>query len=328
MLRSLAIQKKDTSYSWATEFGDIFADRKILVTGATGFVGSHLCDALVALGAEVHGLSLDIPARSHEASWKPWIMDLTDLGSTQVLISQIKPQTVFHMAGLVDTRQEMALLVPTLQSNLVGTLHLLMAVAATQCERVLVTGSSEEPEVGSIDGIPTSPYAASKGAAVAYSRMFHFLYQLPVVIARPFMCYGPRKPLSKLIPYTIVSLLSGERPQLSSGRRVCDLVYVLDLVRGLLKASAQIELTGKAIDLGTGDGIAIRDVVALIAELTGSTSRPIFGALPDRLGEGPQVADLRATQQFLDWQPLWSLREGLIETIDWYRTRGSVRKTV
>ena len=281
-----------------------------------------MCEALVALGAEVHELSLDTPNHSYWTSRYQWTTDLTDLIATQALISQISPQTVFHMAGLVDTRQEMSLIMPTLQSNLVGTLHLLMAIAATNCERILITGSSEEPEAGTHDGIPNSPYAASKGAAATYSRMFHFLYKVPVVIVRPFMCYGPRQPLSKLIPYTIISLLSGERPQLGSGRRVCDLVYVFDLVRGFLKASTQNELTGKTIDLGTGEGIAIRDVVALIVELASSAIRPIFDAIPDRLGEGPQVADLHSTQQFLDWQPLWSLRKGLIETIDWYRTRG------
>ncbi len=312
---------KDISFLWETEFDNSFAGRRVLVTGATGFVGSHLCDALVALGAEVYGVSRSACSENIVPGCKPWAADLSDNASAENAISQLKPELVYHLAGLVNTKQEIEQVLPTLRGNLLSTIHLLMAVTVHGCERMVIAGSSEEPSAGHLGEMPTSPYAAAKEASTAYAMMFHFLYQTPVVIARPFMSYGPRQPLAKLIPYTITSLLRNETPQLSSGQRVCDLIYIPDLIRGLLRAGIQDSLIGKTVDLGTGKGTLIREVVERLVQLTGSVSRPAFGALQDRRGERPQVADIRKTQLLLGWQPYWSLQEGLVETVAWYQSR-------
>lgn len=222
---------------------------------------------------------------------------------------------------MVTARQDLNLVLPMLQNNLLGTVHLLLAVAEIGCERMVVVGSSEEPTVHTTDDIPTSPYAVAKAAASMYARVFHKVYSLPVVVMRPFMTYGPRQEPTKLIPYTILALLRGENPHLTSGRRVCDFVYVLDVVRGLLKVAIQPGLEGKTVELGTGEGTSVRDVVELLVELSGSTARPVFGAVPDRLGEQSQIADREATQRLLDWETQWSLRDGLGETVRWYRAR-------
>jgi len=304
-------------YSWRAEFGDSFAGRKVLVTGATGFIGWHLCEALVALGAEVHGLSRAACAENLVPGCEAWAVDLTDIEAVRMVVSKIQPQFVYHLAGIVTARQDPSLILPTLQNNLVGSIHLLLATAEIGCERMVVVGSSEEPT----DGAPASPYAAAKVAASMYARMFHRVYRLPVVVVRPFMTYGPRQEPTKLVPYTLLALLHRENPRLSSGRRVCDFVYVLDVVRGLLKASIQPSLEGQTLDLGTGIGTSVRDMVELLVELCGSAAQPVFGALPDRLDERPQIADIDSTQRLLDWEPMWSLRDGLVETIEWYRGR-------
>ena len=304
-------------YSWQAEFGDAFAGRKVLVTGATGFIGWHLCEALVALGAEAHGLSRTACPENLIRGCKAWAVDLTDIEAVRAAISKIQPQFIFHLAGMVTARQDLNLVLPMLRNNLIGTVHLLLAVAEIGCERMVAVGSSEEP----MDGAPTSPYAAAKAAASMYARMFHGVYGLPVVVMHPFMIYGPRQEPTKLIPYTILALLRGENPRFSSGRRVCDFVYVLDMVRGLLKAGIQPDLAGETVDVGTGKGISVRDLVEFLVELIGSTAQPVFGALPDRIGEHPQIADRDATRRLLDWEPQWSLRDGLVETVAWYRAR-------
>lgn len=304
-------------YSWQAEFSDAFAGRKALVTGATGFIGWHLCEALVRLGAEVHGLSRSACLDNLVPGCQAWAVDLTDIEATRAAILQTRPQFIYHLAGMVTARQNLDLVLPMLQSNLVGTVHLLLTAAEIGCERVVIVGSSEEPR----DGVPTSPYAAAKAAASMYARMFRKIYNLPVVVVRPFMTYGPRQEPTKLIPHTILALLRGEAPHLSSGRRVCDFIYVVDVVRGFLHASIRPNLEGKTIDLGTGEGRSVRDVVELLVELSGSTVRPVFGAIPDRIGEHPQIADRDATRRLLDWEPHWSLRDGLAETIEWYRSR-------
>jgi nucleoside-diphosphate-sugar epimerase len=185
---------------------------------------------------------------------------------------------------------------------------------------VVVVGSSEELGVIAAGGIPNSPYSAAKSAATAYARMFAYLYALPVVVVRLFMGYGPRQPLTKVVPYTVTSLLAGKRPQLTSGQRVFDWIFSSDVVDGLLRVGAANDLIGETVDLGTGRGASIREVVDLLVELTGSPpSLPEYEAIPERLGERSQIADVDRLQRLLDWRPRWSLRDGLAETVEWYR---------
>lgn len=304
-------------YSWQAEFGNVFAKQKVLVTGATGFIGWHLCEALVALGAEVHGLSRTACTENLVPGCKAWAVNLTDIEAVRAAVLRIQPRFIYHLAGMVTARQEIDLVLPMLRNNLIGTVHLLLTVAEIGCERMVVVGSSEELT----EGTPTSPYAVAKAAANMYTQMFYRLYGLPVVVVRPFMAYGPQQEYTKLIPYTILALLRKENPHLSSGKRICDFVYVLDVVRGLLKAGIQPDLEGEIIDLGTGIGTSVRDMVELLLELTDSLAWPEFGAIPDRVGERDQIANKDATRRVLEWEPQWSLREGLVETVEWYRTK-------
>jgi nucleoside-diphosphate-sugar epimerase len=316
-----ARQSSGTVYSWQAEFGNTFDGRKVLVTGATGFIGWHLCEALIALGADVHGLSRTASTQKLAPGCSAWHVDLTDIEAVRMVVSKTQPQLIYHLAGLVTAQQDLNLVLPMLRNNLVGTVHLLLAATEIGCERMVIVGSSEEPTFGTLDEVPTSPYAAAKAAASMYARMFHKVYGLPVVVVRPFMTYGPRQEPTKLISYTILALLRGENPQLSSGERVCDFVYVLDVVRGLLKAGIQPNLEGKTVDLGTGEGNRVRDVIELLVELSGSTARPVFGAIPDRIEKHPLIADRGVTRRLLDWEPVWSVRDGLTETVAWYQAR-------
>lgn len=304
---------RGTVNSWQAEFGDAFAGKRVLVTGASGFVGGHLCDALLALGADVFGV--DSRGAGCPAGCQSYMTDLKDLAAVKGTLSHVHPHLVYHLAGLVTAQQEMDLVLPMLHNNLVGAVHLFLALAGTRCERVVTISSSEEPT----DGAPTSPYAASKAATRLYAGLFQQVYDLPVVVAKLFMAFGPRQRPDKLIPYTVLSLLRGQSPKLGGGTRICDFVYILDVVRGLLKTGLQANLAGQTVELGTGTGTSIKDVALVAADLVGGQLQPIFGAAPDRVGERPQVADLATTRALLDWAPRLSLHEGLAETIAWYR---------
>ncbi len=289
------------------------------MTGATGFIGRHLCGVLEALGAEVTGASRTAHPENLPPRCAARTVDLTDAAAVRSLLAQTRPRLVYHLAGMVSARRDPDLTIPMLQANLLGTVHLLLAAAQTGCERVVTMGSSEELIGTASDDPPTSPYAAAKAAATLYARMFWKMYGVPVVVLRPFMIYGPGQERTKLIPYTILSLLRGEAPRLTSGHRMCDFVYVLDVVRALLQGGVRPKLEGAVIDLGTGTGTTVRELVELLVDLSGSRTRPVFGAIPDRLGERPQVADATAARQLLGWAPQWSLREGLTQTVAWYR---------
>jgi len=306
-------------HSWHAEVGDAVAGHRILVTGATGFIGRHLCEALEALGAEVTGASRTARLERLAPGYAAQAVDLTDAAAVRSLLAHTKPRLVYHLAGMVSARRDRDLVLPMLQANLLGTVHLLLAAAEAGCERVVILGSSEEPSGEAGDNFPTSPYAAAKTAATLYARMFWKVYGVPVVALRPFMIYGPGQERTKLIPYTILSLLRGQALHLTSGRRVCDFVYVLDVVRGLLQAGIRPGLEGATIDLGTGTGTTVREMVELLVALSGNRTRPVFGALDDRPWERPQVADSTPARQLLGWAPMWSLREGLTQTVAWYR---------
>lgn len=293
--------------------------RRVLVTGAGGFVGLHLCEALLELGAEVHALSRNATSRGLPSGITTYSVDLQSLSSVKYCLSNVKPEIVYHLAGLVDTRQHLNLVLPTLKNNLMGSVNLFLVLAEESCKRLIVVGSSEEPTAGRLGAVANSPYAASKEAATEYARMFHEIFSLPVVITRPFMSYGPRQPAAKIIPYVITSLLSGTSPEISSGRRVCDLIYVQDLVMGLILSGFKPNLTGESVDLGTGIASTIYDAVNLISDIMKSSVQPKFGVIPDRLYEDPQIADSEITFQLLGYRPQWSLNDGIKLTIDWYR---------
>ncbi len=145
------------------------------------------------------------------------------------------------------------MILPTFHSNLASTVNLLTMAAETGCRRVVLTGSLAEPDPKNGELFPSAPYAAAKWASSGYARMFHALYQFPVVIARVFMVYGPaQQDLTKLIPYVTLSLLRGETPKITSGDRLVDWVYVSDVVEGFVALGQAPGIDGETLDLGSG----------------------------------------------------------------------------
>lgn len=292
---------------------------RVLITGGGGFVGLHLCEALLELGAEVHVLSRNAALRGLPDCIKPHSVDLRRFNSVKNCLANVDPGIVYHLAGFVNTRQNLNLVLPTLNNNLVGSVNLFLALAEVSFDRLVVVGSSEEPAAGRLGAIPNSPYAAAKEAETTYARMFHRIFSLPVVLARPFMSYGPRQPIEKIIPYVITSLLNGIAPEISSGKRVCDLIYQQDLVMGMILSGFKPGLIGESVDLGTGVGVTLRDVINLISKQIDTKTNPKFGAIPDRLYESPQIANIDDTYRLLGYRPRWSLIEGIKVTVEWYR---------
>jgi len=299
------------------EFGDRFRDLRFLVTGATGFVGLNLCPLLQSLGAQVVGAAL--PDSKGSTPTPGWVLpvDLTDEDAARRLVEAAQPDLVVHLAGLVDTRQSPDRVLPTLSHNLLGSINLLASLVGTRCRRVVLVASSEMPRPGVF---PTSPYAASKLAMVSYAGMFHTLYNVPVVIARPHLLYGPHQPPDKLIPYLVRCGMEHSPPRLSSGKRVCDPTYVLDFVRALLYMARSDAALGLTVDVGTGTGITVAQIAGIVLQRMGSDLRPVLSAIPDRIGEADQVADIRQTESVLGWRPVWSLEAGIDHTIEWYRS--------
>jgi UDP-glucose 4-epimerase len=293
--------------------------RRALVTGASGFIGSRLCNRLLETGAEVYAASRS-QRESEAVRWRA--SDLCDAEATLALVREAKPDLIFHLASHVSGSRGLDAVLPTLNANLVSTVNLLLAAAEVGCDRVVLAGSLEEPDSEDRQPVPVSPYAAAKFAAGAYGRMFHSLHGVPVVMLRIFMVYGPgQRDETKLVPYVVTSLLRGESPELSSGTRPVDWVYVDDVVEALIASTATKKAVGETLDVGSGTLTPIRNVVEEIVQLIRPSAEPRFGALPDRPNERIRVAQIERTNAVLGWAPRTPLNIGLAATVDWYAAR-------
>ncbi|HYU45491.1 MAG TPA: SDR family NAD(P)-dependent oxidoreductase [Terriglobales bacterium] len=296
-----------------------FDGQRILVTGANGFIGSHLCRRLCEQGAEVHAVYRSRrPADPGDQRW--WQADLANFEEVRKVVRDARPDVIFHLASHVKGAPDLEHVLPTFQCNLQSTVNLLTVAAGTNCHRVVLTGSLAEPEGEKGEAFPSAPYAAAKWASSGYARMFHALYKLPVLIARVFMVYGPAQlDLTKLIPYVTLSLLQGKTPKIGSGERLVDWIYVSDVVNGFVSLAQASDVDGATLDLGSGSLVSIRGIVQQLTMSIGGGVNAEFGALRDRPLEPTRVAKTAETFARIGWKPEVSLQAGLQRTVDWYR---------
>ncbi|MGC5009294.1 NAD-dependent epimerase/dehydratase family protein [Streptosporangium sp. DT93] len=296
--------------------------RPVLVTGAGGFIGTHLVRRLGELGAHVHAVGRRAREGSeHGETWH--VADVADADAVGALVRSVRPDVVFHLASEVAGARDPKLVLPMLHSNLTGVVNLLTAVTDSPHTRVVLAGSLEELRPDEGERAPSSPYAASKWAAGGYARMFHHLWGVQVSNLRIGMVYGPGpQDVRKLVPYVTLSLLRGQEPELGSGTRELDWVYVDDVVDAFLAAGACPEAGGRTFDIGAGEGTSIRDTVDLLARIVGDVAggeaRPRYGALGDRPLDSARIADLTDTAGILRWRPAVGLEEGLRRTVAWF----------
>ncbi len=291
--------------------------RRVLVTGATGFIGGHVVELLHHVGCEVHAVArrsgptvpFGTPLTWHRA-------DLTDAVATAEAVEAARPEVIVHLASLVKGARDADLLLPMFAANTASAVHLLDAARRFGVGRVLLAGSLEEPDE---PGQPAaSPYALSKSAAHLYGDHYRATTAVEVVNLQIFMVYGPAQlDEAKLIPYVIRSLQAGVAPSLSSGTRLVDWIYVGDVAEGIARASTG-EAATDPVPLGTGSPATVRDAVEMLVELASVDVEPHFGSVADRSREVEKVADIDTTRQLLGWVPAVDLREGLAATLRWY----------
>lgn len=292
---------------------------KVLVIGATSFIGSHLISELKKHGAVIF-VTTRIKSPDTNGDLVHLSLDITDLFAVEQVIKDIRPDYIFNFAGHVNGGRGMEHVWPSFKVNLEGTINLLTAVKRYSCKRLILLGSLEEKQVENQLIQPVSPYAASKIASSAYTRMFHALFETPVVIAQLFMVYGPnQKDHLKLVPYTILSILNGETPSFSSGIREADWIYVTDIVEGLIQAATFPGIEGTTIQFGTGQLCAIKEVVSNLFDLLEVDIDPIFGEIEDRRSEIVIAANVAETKQLIAWEAKVPLSEGLKKTVRWYK---------
>jgi len=321
--------------------------KKILVTGAGGFIGSHLTESLVELGAHVRAfirynsrndrgyidaLASDEIKNSLEVHWG----DLKDPNAVRKVVRDV--DFVFHLGALIAIPYSYVNPMDFVQTNIVGTANLLNACLESGIERFVQTSTSEVygtlhyapiDEKHPIEG--KSPYAASKIGADQIVLSYYRSFGLSATVIRPFNTYGPRQSLRAIIPTIITQALSSDCIRLGSLHPTRDFNYVADTVKGLLKVVSLEQTIGEIINLGTGRETSILELCEMIRHLVGREMpivqdhvrvRPAASEV-DRL-----ICDNLKARQMLEWQPRTSLEEGLKKTIEWVKHRPSHRKTI
>jgi nucleoside-diphosphate-sugar epimerase len=305
---------------------------RVLVTGATGFIGSHLARRLVADGAEVHVLTSTVssvyPVRLLGIRDRVVLHggNLTDPSAMASVVERAKPSIVFHLGAYTHVGKSWNRLDECIQTNVQGTVNLLQALARDEYRRFVYTSTSEVYGDVAVpfgeDSIvnPLSPYSVSKYAGERFCLMLQRGHGWPIVVVRPFNAYGPAQSPDRVIPEIIVKALRKERLAMTQGRQTREFNFVGDLVDGFVRAATVPEVEGKVFNIGGGEEVAMRDLAQMILGLMGNPITAEIGALPDRPTEIWHMrSDSTKARDALGYRPQRSLAEGLEETIAWYR---------
>ena len=309
--------------------------RRVLVTGADGFIGSHLVEQLVAAGAQVRALSL----YNSFNDWG-WLETVPILDRISVVTGDIRDphfcrelvkgiEIVFHLAALIPIPYSYKAPASYVDTNIHGTLNLCQAALANGVERFIQTSTSEVygtaryvPIDESHPLTPQSPYSATKIGSDAIALSHCYSFQLPVVVARPFNTYGPRQSARAVIPTIIVQLASGrEEIDLGDTTTPRDFTFVRDTCRGFLAIACMDGGIGEVFNIGSNDEISVGDLALLIADIMSKKVRVRVDRARLR-PENSEVLRLRCANAKLEhatgFLPQTSLRDGLTETIRWF----------
>lgn len=311
--------------------------RLVLVTGAAGFIGSHLVETLCARGDRVRAF-IRYTSRGHRG----WMEALPQslLAQVEIIAGDLKDtdavrgavqgcDAVFHLGALIGIPYSYVHPRHYVETNIVGTTNVLTASLDHQVRRVVTVSTSEV--YGTAQYVPIdeqhprigqSPYSASKIAADALAESFHRSFGLPVTIIRPFNTYGPRQSLRAIIPTIIAQLQTGPEVSLGATAPTRDFTYVTDTVAGIIRGAEVDAAIGKSINLGSGTEIAIGELAERIAKLLQTPMR--LKSEPARLRPADSeverlLANNALARQVLTWEPLVSLDDGLGRTIAWFK---------
>ncbi len=307
------------------------AGKKVLVTGGSGFIGSHLTRRLVEEGAQVfvtvkyNSIIDNVRLVSVWDQIEPLEADMRNTDSL-AKIGDVGPELVYHLAAYNHVGDSFSQVSEAFESNGSGTVNLMEAYDGF--DRFVYISTSEVygyqekvPFRENATPFPLSPYAVGKYAGELYARLKWYSANLPVTVIRPFNAFGPYQSARAIIPETIIKCLRGEELATTEGRQTREFNFVENLVEGFLKAGTIDAAVGEIINIGCGRETQIRDLVTMIHSLTGSESTLKIGALPDRPGEIRRMsADNAKARSLLGWEPRVTLEEGLERTIEWFRS--------
>ena len=312
------------------------SNKKVLVTGSGGFIGSHLVEALVEQGCRVR-------AFVHYNSFSRWgwldYVDEKTKNSVEIFAGDVRDSNgvkeamknmdvVFHLAALIGIPYSYYSPDTYVETNVKGTLNILQAARDLDVEKIIHTSTSEVYGTAQFVPItenhpisPQSPYAATKAGADFLALTFYRSFNLPVAVIRPFNTYGPRQSARAVIPTIITQIQSGKRKiEIGSTHPSRDFTYVKDTAEGFIKIAESDSTIGQVINVGNNNEIKIGDLIALIAKLLNAEIEAITDEKRLRPNESEVErlwADTNKIKERTTWKPEYTLEKGLIETIEW-----------
>lgn len=318
------------------------ADTRVLVTGAGGFIGSHLCEVLVEQGAAVTAMCRYTSARDEGnlRALDPEVraalrVEFADLRDGDALVDLARGvDVVYNLAASISVPYSFVHPREVVMTNIEGTFNVLAAARAAEVPMMVQMSSSEVYGTAQYTPIDErhpldaqSPYAASKVGADKIAESFHLAFGMPVVVARPFNTFGPRQSLRAVIP-TVVSQALGSgviRLGALSPRR--DFVYVRDTVDSLIRLAGTPEAVGGTYNIATGRDVSVADVVTIVGDLLGldlETSSEEQRHRPEASEVHQLLGDASKLRELTGWEPRTSLEEALTSVIDWMRSTNLV----
>lgn len=312
-----------------------WTQQRVIVTGAGGFIGSHLAQRLVGLGAAVTAV-VRYNSRGDEGNLRyldPEVrrrldvrrIELTDIDAVRQLVQG--GEVVFHLAALVGIPYSYANPGDVIVNNVGSTLNLLLVGRERGLARFLQTSTSEVygsaqqvpiPETHPLQ--PQSPYSASKIATDNIALSFHYTYGLPVTIVRPFNTFGPRQSARAVLPAVICQALAGDEIRVGETTTTRDFTYVDDTVRGFLLLAATPDAVGECVNIGTGREVAVGDAIRTIVDVVGKENRVVRDEARVR-PEASEVqrlcADISKARRLVGYEPSVSFEDGIRRTVDW-----------
>jgi len=306
-----------------------------LVTGGAGFIGSHIVDELIRRGERVRvlddfssGRRENVPAAGVELVDG----DVADPAAARRAVEGC--DYVIHQAAIPSVPKSVKDPATSHHANVDGTLQILVAARDAGVRRLVFAGSSsvygdaaELPKREDMPTAPLSPYALQKLFSEEYCRMFTRLYGLETVTTRYFNVFGPRQqpgsPYSGVISLFIEALASGKAPTVhGDGEQTRDFTYVADVVDGVLRACTAEGVSGEVINVATGGRVSLRQLIATLQTILGTSVQPLFG--PTREGDvRDSQADITKARELLGFQPRTSLEDGLRKTVAWFKAAGN-----
>jgi UDP-glucose 4-epimerase len=304
-----------------------YKNKRIIITGGSGFIGRKLSEKLASLSSYVYNLDLSAPLFCENSNVRFYQVDLTNKEDVFSAVKSIEPEIVFHLAANISRASEFDTIYRMININLVGTANLFNCLKyATSLQSVIVAGTAEEYGINKVPfgenlrENPTTPYSFSKVCVSHLSRLAYSLYGIPTVVLRATLAYGPGQGEVMLIPSLIKSLLRNEKFLMTDGEQTRDFLFVDDLIEAYFLAGVSDSVAGEIFNIGFGKSYKIKDIATKIGEILGKKHLLSFGSISYRKTEVMDYQiDFSKARKILHWTPKVDIDEGLRLTVEGFK---------